>query len=441
MAPDRDILDLEPQLVSPLCGLVRRFHRIYKDPLEPELPFIWRAEISNHLFAEQPKASVTTASGKGLTEQAARRGALGEAVERYSALAHPPRSRLTWARRAELPGASLDPRDLVLYAPEQYPALGYDPWREDRPIGWVAGETLGFGAPIWLPAQAVYLAYQATGGDALAQPTSNGLAAGPTRDFAALRAALEVVERDAFVIAWCNRLPAARTHWDDLPDEGVVGLARAYERRGVAIELLRLPSDHDIPVFAALGVEDRPGGVAVVVGLGADLSPARAAASAILEVAQVRPALRMKLRDPELIARRDALAAQPQTVAELEDHDLLYTDRRMIPAFDMWRQGPTVRADWRVGVGLDPAEGVAVLVESLAAVGARAHLHDLTPPDIAGLGLRTVRVVVEDFQPIHFGHAEIRLAGRRLYDMPRRLGLRPTASTAAELNPLPHPLA
>ena len=45
----------------------------------------------------------------------------------------------------------------------------------------------------------------------------------------------------------------------------------------------------------------------------------------------------MKLRDPEILARREELVKDPALVAELEDHDLLYTDRRMLHSFDEWR--------------------------------------------------------------------------------------------------------
>ena len=56
-------------------------------------------------------------------------------------------------------------------------------------------------------------------------------------------------------------------------------------------------------------------------------------------------------------------------------------------------------------------------------------------------GLHTVHAILPDFQPIHFGWKEPRLAGERLYDLPRRLGLRPDRATRADLNDDPHPLA
>jgi ribosomal protein S12 methylthiotransferase accessory factor len=57
------------------------------------------------------------------------------------------------------------------------------------------------------------------------------------------------------------------------------------------------------------------------------------------------------------------------------------------------------------------------------------------------LGLHTVRAILPGFQPIHFGWNDVRLAGERLYDLPRRLGFTTARTTPAHLNDDPHPLA
>ena len=66
--------------------------------------------------------------------------------------------------------------------------------------------------------------------------------------------------------------------------------------------------------------------------------------------------------------------------------------------------------------------------------------YNLTPPDMSRFNLYTVRVILPDFQPIHFGWNERRLAGRRLYELPYQLGQSPAPTTPATLNPDPHPL-
>src|ERR1041384_1348358 len=57
---------------------------------------------------------------------------------------------------------------------------------------------------------------------------------------AILSAALEIIERDAFIIAWHNEFPCMRVNAVTHPVRDVVELCRAYERRGVEMQLYRL---------------------------------------------------------------------------------------------------------------------------------------------------------------------------------------------------------
>jgi ribosomal protein S12 methylthiotransferase accessory factor len=435
------LLANERCLVSPLCGIVKECKRIHKDYSEPLLPYIFRAELANSLFLKSDSSKTSlVASGKGFTPEAARTSALGEAVERYSGSCWQP-SQIRYARRDELPGRSLDPRDLVLYAADQYPTLRYAAYRDETVLGWVWGRTLGADGAIWLPAIGIFMSYDAREHSEFICPiTSNGLAAGESLEQALSKAALEVIERDAFMLCWMNRLPALRVDVGDHPDRDLRELCAAYRRRGVEIELYRLPVDHSVPVLMALAVDSRSPGPAVVVGLGAHLDAAEAARAAVLETAQVRPALRIRMRSPEARERLKELLADPQRVTDLEDHDLLYASGRMQSAFDFVRTDAVEPGCW-ISDTCDSAETLARLCAAMCTIGKEIHYVDLTPPDMALLGLHTVRAIIPDFQPIHFGAGEPRLGGSRLFEIPRTLGIRTDRATVADLNPDPHPLS
>jgi ribosomal protein S12 methylthiotransferase accessory factor len=439
--PQTDILAAREAVVGAHTGIVKRLHRVPKDPSEPERPYIFRAELANHRFLHEPEAALITGSGKGFTEAAAIRGALGEALERYSGAAWNQDS-VTYAKRGSLPNEALDPRELVLFDPSQYETLRYSPYRDDTTLGWLKAQSLTSTRCCYVPALAVLMAYEVPASDQFLFPiTSSGLAAGPTLSSAILRATLEVVERDAFLAMWFHRLKCVRADPLSHPQLEIRSLCESYARRGIRMELFRIPLDHEVPVFIALGVaEAAVDGPAVTVGLGADLVRANAAASAILEVAQVRPALRIKLRDVEVRARMEALAHDATKVTELEDHDLLYASPRMLSRFDFLRTSPMEDTDWSE-IDLAVNERLSRLIDMLALVDAEVMYVNLTPPDIASLGIHTARAIVPGFQPIHFGYNEPRLGGERLFTLPQRLGLRSTRARIADLNLEPHPLA
>lgn len=433
-----DILTFREALVSEYCGLVRKFSPVHKDVSEPAAPFIWRAELANHRFVDTRQDAMVVASGKAFDPADAQRSALGEAVERYCGLRSPD-AETVLASRAALDGDSLDPARLVLHTEEQREALGFARYTPEVELQWVRGKCPRSGLPVWIPSQAVSLAPPPEGA-ILFQATSNGMAAGTGYAETAAKALLEVVEREAFLAAWYHRLAPRRIDWRSHPDPQVVGMGEAYARRGVTIECYLLPTDHGIPVVAALAIEEPVRNLAVLVGLGADLSPARAVRSAMLEVGQVRPALRIKLRDPAQIARRAELVADPSQVSTLEDHDLLYTDPAMLGAFAMWREAPGEILS--LSDCAEPGDrSLERLLDRLDTTGCRAAVCDITAPEIRAMGLWVLSAVIEDFQPIHFGEREFRAGGMRFYDIPRLLGLRAGRAGRAELNPLPHPLS
>lgn len=436
---------LKPNLVGSRTGIIRSLTTFRKAAREPEFPMVVRAELSNFRYRREKSDAFQVASGKGMDEQSAYVSALGEAVERYSGGIWPDDEVLR-LRRPEIDGLSLDPRDLVLYTQAAYAQLPYTPWTDDLLAGWVWGRDLGSGERIAVPAQPTLMSYSPVPDEAnLCQVTSNGLAAGPTLAEAALRAAYEVIERDAFISTWLLQLPAQAIDIDSLKMPKARELCAAYARRGVSMELYRLCTTTSVHAFVALGVAQSDTSLpAVVVGLGADDDARAAALSALSEVAQVRPGLKYRLRDQDVLKHRETLHEDPTRVVDLEDHDLFYSTFDQLGAFDFLRQGAPADLDDVTGgasngVNLSAPDRLARLAEELADDDARLVSVNLSPPDMVELGLYTARSYITGYQPIYFGQREMRVATARLDSLSRCFLRRPF--NPAQINPKPHPVA
>jgi ribosomal protein S12 methylthiotransferase accessory factor len=425
--------------VSPLCGVIRVLERIPKDLAEPEAPIIVRAELANSQFL-QGEHGFTGCSGKGLGITAARNGALGEAIERYAALNWIPQRRFVGIRAA-VPGRTLHPAELVLYAPEQYARLPFASYADDTVLEWVPARSLRDGDEVWVPLLAAHLGYQVPDASAYLFPsTSNGFAGGPTLTYAALRALLEVIERDAFLISWSHRLPGTRYDARTVADDETQSIALAYARRGVHIDVHLLPTDTAATAALAIGWNDQL--PSAVVGLGADLDPVSAARRAVLEVAQVRPALRARLQRRDVVERMRSLAGDPSTVRDLDDHDLLYADpATALRALAFLRDCPRQMWDLLPAPARSTSQALSELVSSVIDIAGDVLYLDVTPRDAASLGVAVARVIVPGFQPIHFGAAQMRLGHQRLRRMPSDIGLRARPAELDELNLDPHPVA
>ena len=156
----------------------------------------------------------------------ARAAAIGEALERYSAL-FVPEERVRTTTAAALGDAAVRPARFALFHPTQLadPMFPFVEFGEETPAPFVQGISLDDGSAAFLPAEIVYLGRPGTATRPIAYSTSSGLACAPTFTEAVLAALLEVVERDAVMLAWKCRLSLPLLDWDD---DDVI---RSYDQR------------------------------------------------------------------------------------------------------------------------------------------------------------------------------------------------------------------
>jgi ribosomal protein S12 methylthiotransferase accessory factor len=427
------------ELVSPRVGVIKAVRPQPRSFDEPQPPFLYTAELANFDFQTVDRQE-RMGAGKGWTEDGAQRAAVGEAVERYCAYHWDP-GRTFVAAPADLRMAALTPADCVLYDAEQYARRGwrYRPWSEEQPITWVEGVGLPDGEPVALPASMCFLTYPPPDpGELFAPATSNGLAAGSTLSGAALGGLCELMERDALMIAWMNRLPAVELEL--AAAGGIAGaLHRHYAALDVELRAFVLPTDLPATVVLALACEDEPGVPATVVGMGCHPAPMTAVAKALFELCQGRPAEAARCRQNPPEGRLE----RPEDVVDLDDHSAYAGMAAQRGEFHFLSSGGRTMAvgelDGRPALG--DGEELARCGAALRELGHPAAYVDLTLPDVRECGYHVVRCIASGLQPIHFGFGEERLGGSRLFTVPQSLGLRAAPTTTGELNPCPHPMA
>jgi ribosomal protein S12 methylthiotransferase accessory factor len=434
--------DVSPQvenlleLVSPRCGLVRSLNRMARGIDEPTPPILYYAQLASYDF-KSVKPVERAAAGKGLTDDEAIGAAIGEAVERYCA-AHVDESRLERMTIAAAGTDAVTPGECVLYSPTQYARHGfrYLPESPDFELEWVRGRELPQDREVLVPASLVYL-YGAASGSALAPSTSNGLAAGPTLDAAVRGGLLELIERDAFLVTWLNRLPAPEI---DLAEVG--GTAREIQRHharfGFTTRVFDITLDVPIPVMLAVSCDPSRRGPAFTVGLGCHLEPATAVLRSLFELCQARLSEGHRFREA-----RGAGPSSARDVRTLDDHSALFWSGERARELDFLLDSGRRRslADVRsLATGTVDGDREAV-VAALRSVGCRVAYVDLTTPDVAQYDVKVVRAIATGLQPIHFGFGEERLGGSRPFELPAKLGYSAGVLTEADLNPCPHPLA
>jgi ribosomal protein S12 methylthiotransferase accessory factor len=427
------------ELVSPRVGLIREIAPQGRGADEPMPPYLYTATLSNFDFRVATKVD-RIAAGKGRTPQEAIASAIGEAAERYSAYHWDPR-RTYISKLGDLKCGSITPRSCVLYSERQYAAgdLQYAQWTPEKELAWIDGVDVVDGSPVALPASLVYLVFPPPRlEDYFAPSTSNGLAAGDSPASAILGGLCELMERDAMLITWLNRLPAVEIKFDHSPD--LVGrIYRHYAHFGVNVRAFLMPSDLPAATVMAVSFEDDPERPANVIGLGCHPDPNIALLKALFEMCQGRPAEATRFRTKPPGGRLNNY----EDVHALEDHSSFMSqlNRRGEFAF-LWQTREEKRVDELPNRSAgDAAQDLAYCAGELAANGHRPAFVELTTPDLVDYGMHVVRVIVPELQPVHFGYGQERLGGERLFKLPQQLGFTESVRSETDLNPCPHPLA
>ena len=252
---------------------------------------------------------------------AAEAAAIGEALERYAG-SHVPTERLVLASADELGARAVKPERFALFSAEQYaqPGFPFRPFGDDTVVSWVDGFAIPGGEPAYLPAQLVYMPWrrQALAETRIGHATSSGLACAATVEEAVLTGLLELVERDAFMLAWHNRLSLPLLDWSG--DADLLRLDRRYfAPTGLRYSAVDLSVFLDVPTV--LGVAHGAPGQLGALGVGAASAPTVAVAwrKALAEAFSVQRWVR-----DQALEQPGRLGARASEIRTFDDHTLYY---------------------------------------------------------------------------------------------------------------------
>ncbi|MBH8572078.1 YcaO-like family protein [Nostocaceae cyanobacterium CENA369] len=439
-------------LISPHTGVIRALDRLTKPYTEFELPVLWQAELAHFNFCRQ-QDDLRYGVGKGMTDEQAIIGAIGEALERYCG-SIVERQKVIVSSYEELSNAcdnsfgqqiqqgvgdrAVPPPAFFSFSDKQYsdPAFGFPAFEPAMQTSWVAALNLASNQQTLVPAALVYLNFCSDlPGDYILPVTTNGMASGFSVEFAAYSGLCELIERDALIITWLNRLPAPRIYFDGQP--GIeTEIARNYARFGIELMAFDFTTDIQIPVIAAMAIDRSGKSPSLVIGLGCHLDGRTALRKAIFEVCQARP------HDIERMASGAGTNLHKyDDIQDLQDHSAFFFPAARLGELDflLHNERSLKVADLPTYTASSELERLRSTVEKLHSVGADAYLVDVTTPDIASIGFRVVRTLASQLVPIYFGYGQEPLGSQRLFEVPERLGYG-GRRTEDDLNPCPHPL-
>lgn len=433
--PVREAVRRLRTLVSPYTGLVAAVGELAAAPDDARLHRVGcrLADLSQLTGV----AAEYRPGGAGARREDALAAALGETAERYSACYVPDRG-IRLATAAELGPAAVRPERFALFSDDQYATPGF-PFRrftDTTRVRWTPAFSLPTRGEAWLPVQLVYLAWRPpgeSGEEPIAYSTSNGTACACTLDEALVRALLEALERDAFMVTWYARLSLPLLDWRR--HRALVEHDERYFRpTGLRYAAVDLSCFFGVPTVLGTVRDELTEGAALGVGAAAAASVEEAWKRALAEAFAVHAWVRS-------LARGRQAARRPADVTTFDDHVGFYGERERAE-LTRFLDGGSDRRDARDVPPLGeraPRALLEALTEKLGARGSSAYAVDLTAADIRAAGLRVVKVVAPELCPLDVAYEGRFLGGRRLTHAAFELGLVPAPLGPRDLNPLPHP--
>ena len=419
------------RLVDEDTGIIRLLHEA---PIPPDAPKIFGCGSLCSDYGDMGHPADNPISGStSLIRDQAIVGAIGEAVERYSA-AFVPYDQITVRPYSSITSDAIAPWSLTLYEDEQYQNadFGYSRVRPDDPIGWVSGHSLTRGTDVLVPAFSVYQPYVSLADEPpIIQQITTGLACGNSMEEAVLAAVCEVVERDAAMLMWLQR--RCPPHFVPEFDEAspVSAIFRSFGNLQKYVTLLDITTDFSIPAYVAVWDGPINNEYGAIFASCAKQSPTKAAVGALSELAQCL------LWAGSLIDNHKRLPdPSAEKLSRIEEHVLwpLRPTTRPVFEFALSSKKKIFFADQPEFNTPDVLEEIERCVHSIAAQGLEVIVVDVTSPDVLEVGLHVVRAIIPGSQPLFFGSGL-----HRISDRARRNEYSDRADMQINLHPHPFP--
>jgi len=302
-------------------------------------------------------------------------------------------------------------------------------------INWIRLKELSTGEFRWLPLQVAFLGAgisdKGTQDEiAISEPISTGMACGQTLNDATLSGIYEVVERDAIMGMWINRINSPRVDFSaqTIESSRLRRILKDLDRTEYKIIVNDLTSDFGIPVyFATLLYDDVP---YTIVGAGCHHNPEIAIEKALLEIMMAL----------SVFAQQDISAEEISAdyeIADMHDHAKIYMFNDLRSRLDFLNNKYVTKIrqqQWRASSN---DEILKFVVKIISENGYKLYVNDLTTPEVQDLGLFVVKVVIPELLPLNNLHNNTPNGAARVKRFNQIFGSKNHLDS--ELNPWPHP--
>ena len=260
---------------------------------------------------------------------------------------------------------------------------------------------------------------------------TTGLAAGPSLTEAVLKGALEIIERDAFMISYLRFISPSRLDIENLAkhNEQIKVVLNKLKRYNLKLDLLKLPTDAPVYAIAAV-ITDKTGiGPAVTVGAKADFNLTECVLGATGEALVNRPNIRGKWAVGKTISNHRQLDKEGRLLYWSEPNN-----RKKLDFFISGELNTPDTTKWSLAT-TNTTERLKILVDYFSHTKQEFCYVKLSNRQLEQAGFWVIKAVVPTMHPLHLHESIPYHYSERLFSVPKKLKL----ETTDKINTEPHP--
>lgn len=301
-------------------------------------------------------------------------------------------------------------------------------------MGWVMGENLMEGKNCFIPAQLVYLYYKKQAGEEtlLFPNITTGTAAGFDKQFAILHGIYEVVERDAVMGVYLNKIGAPKIDLTTVNNADIKILLSSCERYNLELNVFNITTDIGIPTYMGILIDKTGVGPAITIGAKSSMNAEEALVGGVLEAFLTRTWLRREIEKRKNII--PDLDIEKGNFSML-DRGLFWSSPLMIRELDFLLMQKTVPFKNRI-LSKQKKSDMDFVINKLNKKGFTVYGADITAPIFRKIGCYVYKIIIPGLQPLYLNEYERQSAvnAKRLKEIGKYFG-----KTVVEVNKIPHP--
>jgi ribosomal protein S12 methylthiotransferase accessory factor len=421
-------LEKAKSLVNEKYGIIEHVTRAPFFNDEPKFP-LYVAKVRDISKLTDGRNPDATLSGLGITDERAKIKAIGEAIERYS-LSLYRKKQLIFDSFKNL-SCAVNPLDFSCFTKEVLKNGDYSFCKinSNTKFYWVGGESLINNKQVLLPAQVIYVPYKYENEKIIRFPVSTGAACGTSLYFAIYRGLCEIIERDAFMIYYLNKLKPHRIDLNSIENYNIRKMINTFERYRLEVHCFYLKTDLNIYTFLTVIVDKTGIGPSVSLGLKCSFDAESALLGSLEEAQQSRPWLRNYVSRKKYIKR-------PIIIKDILDRALYWYPIKMIKNLKFLLSSKNFISFDTFKLSVNEKEYIEKLIKELKNRNIRVFFADITTDKIKSAGFTIVKVLSPEMQPLYFDE-EFKSITERVFNVPEMLGY--SKKNYKELNKIPHP--